>query len=72
VKVVNLVFARTKLFQNRNVLASAPHGVDGNFEFVGLVEELGKLRERETISEETVLDGLLGRGAGDLSLDGFV
>ena len=56
VKVVNLVLARAQLLQNRNILACTPDGVDGNFEFVGLVEELRELREGKTISEETILD----------------
>ena len=56
VKIVDLVLARTQLFQNRNILASTPDSVDGDFELVGLVEELRKLREWQAISEETILD----------------
>lgn len=56
VKVVNLVLARAQLLQNGNIFASTPDGVDGDFELVGLVEELRELREWEAISEETILD----------------
>jgi hypothetical protein len=63
VQVVNLVFARTQLFQDLNVLASSPYCVDWNVQRVCLVEELGQLGERETFSSKALFDrGLRRRG----------
>jgi len=45
VKIIDMVLCGAELFQDTDVFAGSPGGVDGDVECVGFAEEKGEFRE---------------------------
>lgn len=56
-EVVNLVFGGSELFEDTDILAGAPDGVDRNIELQLATEKQRKLGERQFAWGESRLDG---------------